>query len=224
MVLTSSSSTCGNDLYHWLTAKKGSGVARQMHLPTSASTVVHASREATGTAITISFGCRFRAASTAASIVEPVAAPSSTRMTVRPDNVCAGYPSRNNVSRFSISLSAVVVTAELPGIKTEDVKVEVTDETLTIRGERKQERKEEKWVSIGPDQGGNEQRHSRDQGPPGFEERHLAFAVLFFWVKRRSTDEPVGGSTQVNGIRAIGSCYRINRDVDRRWKTLRATR
>lgn len=39
---------------------------------------------------------------------------------------------------------SVVVTAELPGIKTEDVKVEVTDETLTIQGERKQERKEEK--------------------------------------------------------------------------------
>jgi HSP20 family protein len=38
----------------------------------------------------------------------------------------------------------LVVTAELPGIKTEDVKVEVTDEALTIQGERKQEKKEEK--------------------------------------------------------------------------------
>jgi HSP20 family protein len=38
----------------------------------------------------------------------------------------------------------LVVTAELPGIKAEDVKVEVTDEALTIRGERKQEKKEEK--------------------------------------------------------------------------------
>jgi len=38
----------------------------------------------------------------------------------------------------------LVVTAELPGIKTEDVKVEVTDATLTIQGERKQEKKEEK--------------------------------------------------------------------------------
>lgn len=38
----------------------------------------------------------------------------------------------------------VIVTAELPGIKNEDVKVEVTDQTLTIQGERKQEKKEEK--------------------------------------------------------------------------------
>ena len=38
----------------------------------------------------------------------------------------------------------LVVTAELPGIKKEDVKVEVTDQTLTIQGERKQERKEGK--------------------------------------------------------------------------------
>lgn len=38
----------------------------------------------------------------------------------------------------------LVVTAELPGIKEEDVKVEVTDDTLTIQGERKQEKKEEK--------------------------------------------------------------------------------
>lgn len=38
----------------------------------------------------------------------------------------------------------LVVTAELPGVKTEDIKVEVTDETLAIHGERKQEKKEEK--------------------------------------------------------------------------------
>ncbi|HEY7304888.1 MAG TPA: Hsp20/alpha crystallin family protein [Bryobacteraceae bacterium] len=38
----------------------------------------------------------------------------------------------------------LVVTAELPGIKTEDLKVEVTDDALTIQGERKQEKKEEK--------------------------------------------------------------------------------
>lgn len=38
----------------------------------------------------------------------------------------------------------IVVTAELPGIRTEDVKVEVTDEALTIQGERKEEKKEEK--------------------------------------------------------------------------------
>ena len=38
----------------------------------------------------------------------------------------------------------LVVTAELPGVETQDVKVDVTDETLTIQGERKQEKKEEK--------------------------------------------------------------------------------
>ncbi len=38
----------------------------------------------------------------------------------------------------------LVVTAELPGIKTEDVKVELTNDALTIQGERKQEKKEEK--------------------------------------------------------------------------------
>jgi HSP20 family protein len=37
-----------------------------------------------------------------------------------------------------------LITAELPGIKTEDVKVEVTDEALTIQGDREQEKKEEK--------------------------------------------------------------------------------
>lgn len=40
--------------------------------------------------------------------------------------------------------NSLVVTAELPGIRSEDVKVEVTDEAVTIQGERKQEKKEEK--------------------------------------------------------------------------------
>jgi HSP20 family protein len=38
----------------------------------------------------------------------------------------------------------LMITAELPGIQTEDVKVEVEDQTLTIQGERKREKKEEK--------------------------------------------------------------------------------
>ena len=38
----------------------------------------------------------------------------------------------------------LMITAELPGIKTEDVKVEVTNDALTIQGERKHEKKEEK--------------------------------------------------------------------------------
>jgi HSP20 family protein len=39
---------------------------------------------------------------------------------------------------------ALEVTAELPGIKNEEVTVEVTDEALVIRGERKREKQEEK--------------------------------------------------------------------------------
>jgi HSP20 family protein len=37
-----------------------------------------------------------------------------------------------------------VVRADLPGLSKEDVKVEVTDDLLTIQGERKQEKKEER--------------------------------------------------------------------------------
>lgn len=37
----------------------------------------------------------------------------------------------------------VVVTAELPGLKKEDVKVELTEDSLIIQGERKQEHKED---------------------------------------------------------------------------------
>jgi HSP20 family protein len=38
----------------------------------------------------------------------------------------------------------IVVRADLPGLSKEDVTVEVTDDALTIRGERKQEKKEER--------------------------------------------------------------------------------
>jgi HSP20 family protein len=38
----------------------------------------------------------------------------------------------------------LLVHADLPGLTKEDVKVEVTDDTLTIQGERKQEKKEER--------------------------------------------------------------------------------
>jgi HSP20 family protein len=38
----------------------------------------------------------------------------------------------------------LVVTAELPGVKKEDVKVNVTDNMLTLEGERKQEKEEKR--------------------------------------------------------------------------------
>ena len=38
---------------------------------------------------------------------------------------------------------SLVVSAELPGLKREEVKVEVTDDALTIEGERKREHKED---------------------------------------------------------------------------------
>ncbi len=38
----------------------------------------------------------------------------------------------------------LVIHAELPGLSKEDVKVEVTDDVVTIQGERKEEKKEEK--------------------------------------------------------------------------------
>jgi HSP20 family protein len=38
---------------------------------------------------------------------------------------------------------SLVVTAELPGLKKDEVKVEVTDDTLVIRGERQREHKED---------------------------------------------------------------------------------
>jgi len=38
----------------------------------------------------------------------------------------------------------VVIRADLPGLNKEDIKVEVTDDAITIEGERKQEKKEER--------------------------------------------------------------------------------
>lgn len=37
-----------------------------------------------------------------------------------------------------------VVRADLPGMKKEDVKIEITDDALTLKGERKNEEKEER--------------------------------------------------------------------------------
>lgn len=45
-----------------------------------------------------------------------------------------------DVERIDGSLA---IAAELPGVKKDELKVEVTDDTLTIRGERKQEHRED---------------------------------------------------------------------------------
>jgi len=45
---------------------------------------------------------------------------------------------------IKIADAKLIVTADLPGLKKEEVKIEVTDNTLVIEGERKREEKEEK--------------------------------------------------------------------------------
>jgi len=45
---------------------------------------------------------------------------------------------------IKVADGALVVTADLPGLKKEEVKIEVTEKALTIAGERKHEEKEEK--------------------------------------------------------------------------------
>lgn len=53
----------------------------------------------------------------------------------------AGWAPTVDIDRTNGSLK---ITAELPGVKKEDVKVELSDEAIVIQGERKQERKEDK--------------------------------------------------------------------------------
>jgi hypothetical protein len=76
------------------TARKGVGI--EAH--TTSSTIPANSRQvdsgAAGTATTISAGSDSRSACTAASIDDPVARPSSTRITVLPVTSSGGRPSR----------------------------------------------------------------------------------------------------------------------------------
>ena len=81
MAVTWSSVSWRKSLYAAPTAKKGSGIAGQTTRSATAPTERTADREATGTATMIFAGALGRSAATAASIVEPVARPSSTTIT-----------------------------------------------------------------------------------------------------------------------------------------------
>src|SRR5207248_213541 len=77
---TSSSVVCVKSSYQRPTAWSGSGVRAQITSSTTSRIASQRSNDATGTATTIRAGLCWRSAATAASIVEPVARPSSTRM------------------------------------------------------------------------------------------------------------------------------------------------
>ena len=93
-VFTSASVTCGKSRYHSPTALNHSGVAKQTHSSTSAHNISRAWIEPTGTASTTFLGDRCLANRTAASIVEPVARPSSTRITMWSFRSSGGRPLR----------------------------------------------------------------------------------------------------------------------------------
>ena len=81
---TSSSVVSEKSSYQTPTAWKESGAITQTHSSTSRSSSIQAEFAAVGTATTRRAGLRRRTAATAARIVEPVASPSSTRITVCP--------------------------------------------------------------------------------------------------------------------------------------------
>jgi HSP20 family protein len=70
-----------------------------------------------------------------------------------------GLPERLRETRLAPAVDiseaegAYVVTAEIPGVKKEDVTVEIEDDLLTIRGEKRSERKgsqeKEHWIERG---------------------------------------------------------------------------
>ena len=80
--------------YQSPTASKGAGVAAQTTSSPIADNRSHVSRAPTGAATTTREGCRRRSAVTAASIVAPVASPSSIKMTVRSCRAGKGRPPR----------------------------------------------------------------------------------------------------------------------------------
>src|SRR5207253_2228079 len=99
--------------YHQPTARNGSGVRAHTTSSTSRPNSAHVSAAATGTATTIFAGPICRSAATAARIDEPVARPSSTRITVLPRTSGGGRPSRYSRSRRLSSAASASVTASI---------------------------------------------------------------------------------------------------------------
>ena len=58
----------------------------------------------------------------------------------------AGFPSRDVMPSMDLSETdkEIEITAELPGLEEKDIQLNVTDNVLTIRGEKKNEREETK--------------------------------------------------------------------------------
>src|SRR5207302_9557859 len=103
---TSESEVCEKSAYHSPTAEKSSG--ERAHTTSSASRRIAAqvSRAPVGTATTTRAGPSSRTACTAAFMVEPVARPSSTRITVLPATSSGPRAPRYACSRRSSSASS----------------------------------------------------------------------------------------------------------------------
>ena len=107
---TSASLVWSNTWYQSPTARKGSGVSGHTTRSANVESRCTDSSAPTGTATTSLDGDSCRTAMTAASIVAPVASPSSTRMTMRPFTSGAGRPPRYARSRQSSSLRSSSTT------------------------------------------------------------------------------------------------------------------
>ena len=87
---TSSSVVCAKSSYHSPTARNGSGVSAQMISSATSRKASHTTGADTGTATTMRCGASIRSAPMAARTEEPVARPSSTRITVLPKRLGRG--------------------------------------------------------------------------------------------------------------------------------------
>lgn len=88
---------------------------------------------------------------------------------------------------------AIVITAELPGVKDEDIDISVQDGILTIRGERRlhDEVTEDRYHRLERSYGGFERRF---RVPPGVREEDMtagvAYGVLKVTVPKAQRPEP----------------------------------